>query len=487
MSFSLSPEFADISEKLKPVIRIIVVDDEKDFARGLVRHISGRFGDAEVVAAHSGQEALRLLAEPGTHLLITDLRMPEMNGMQLINEALKIVPGLSIVVLSAYGSIETAVEALQAGAYDFLTKPFEPEQLFRVVRKGLERSRLLQENMRLRDILANQDEARGELVGEGPAMQRLRQAIATIAQSDYNVLVLGESGTGKELVARMIHRLGGRVGKPFIAVDCPSIPENLLESELFGYVKGAFTGADRDHRGLFAAAQGGILHLDEIGDISPVIQTKLLRCLQNGEVRPVGANNSFQVDVRIVASTNQNLEARIRDKSFREDLYYRLNVLSVTLPPLRERLEDVPLLAMHALRNACRESGLPDKELASDVLQWLSGRPWPGNVRELQNFVRRLMVFSPGELIDMKQVQALLGGNPPGIKIPLPEPPTPAELVSYKTAKEEVVNDFTRKYMDELLRSTKGNVSEAARLAGLSRVALQKIINRLGDNAARYR
>ncbi len=487
MSFSLSTEFPEKPAKVEPVNRIIVVDDEKDFARGLVRHISGRFDDVEVLAVHSGTEALRLLAEPGAQLLITDLRMPEMNGMQLINEALQNVPGLSIVVLSAYGSIETAVEALQAGAYDFLTKPFEPEQLFRVVGKGLERSRLLQENMRLRGILAGQDESREELVGEGPAMQRLRQAIATIAQSDYNILVLGESGTGKELVARLIHRLGARVGKPFIAVDCPSIPENLLESELFGYVKGAFTGADRDHRGLFAAAQGGILHLDEIGDISPVIQTKLLRCLQNGEVRPVGSNTSFQVDVRIVASTNQNLEARIQDKSFREDLYYRLNVLSVTLPPLRDRLEDVPLLAMHALRNACRESGLSDKELAPDVLQWLSGRPWPGNVRELQNFVRRLMVFSHGELIDMKQVEALRGGNPAGIKKPLSEPPASVELVSYKTAKEEVINDFTRKYMDELLRSTKGNVSEAARLAGLSRVALQKILNRLGDNAARYR
>jgi DNA-binding NtrC family response regulator len=471
--------------------RLVVVDDEQDFARGLARLISSHFPTARVETSHSGQDALRLLAEGSTHLLITDLRMPEMNGMQLIGRALQSNPGLSIVVLSAYGSIETAVEALQAGAYDFLTKPIEAEQLFRVVAKGLERSRLLAENSRLRQILARSDDGRHVLVGEGPAIQRLRRAIATIAQSDYNVLVRGESGTGKELVAGLIHRLGGRPDKPFIAVDCPSIPENLLESELFGYVRGAFTGADRDHRGLFAAAQGGTLHLDEIGDISPVIQTKLLRCLQNGEVRPVGANHAVQVDVRIIASTNQDLERRLLDKTFREDLYYRLNVLSLSLPSLRERVEDIPLLALHFLRHTCRESGLEEKEMSPEVLTWLARHPWPGNVRELQNFVRRLTVFCPGALIDMELVKTVLEANQPGGTPLHPPPPrhdlAPAPLASYKDAKAEVLHDFTQRYIEELLTACKGNVSEAARVSGLSRVALQKILARLGDNASRYR
>ena len=301
------------------MIRIVIVDDEQDFARGLVRLVAGHFAGAQVEAALSGKEALRLLAQGPVQLIITDLRMPEMNGMQLLAEALKIQPDLSMVVLSAYGTIETAVEALRTGAYDFLTKPIEPEQLFRVVAKGLERSRLLEENCRLRQIVSLQD-ARGELVGEGPAMRKLRQTITAIAQSDYTVLIRGESGTGKELVARLIHRIGPRAAKPFLALNCPSIPETLLESELFGHVKGAFTGADKEHQGLFAATDTGTLHLDEIGDISPAIQTKLLRCLQNGEIRPVGSNDIRNVDVRVIASTNQDLEACLRAKTFREDL-----------------------------------------------------------------------------------------------------------------------------------------------------------------------
>ena len=490
MTSPTSPQVVGLPVQRDASARLIVVDDEKDFALGLARLIRGRYPAMEVVTAHSGKEALELLASQGAQLVITDLRMPEMNGMQLIGEALKRVPNLCIVVLSAYGTIETAVEALHAGAYDFLTKPIEADQLFRVVEKGLERCRLLEENSRLRQILASKDDGRRDMVGEGPAMQQLRRTIAAIAQSDYNVLIRGESGTGKEVVAGLIHRSGARAAKPFISVDCPSIPENLLESELFGYVKGAFTGADRDHQGLFAAAQGGTLHLDEIGDINPVIQTKLLRCLQNGEVRPVGANRSFQVDVRIIASTNQDLEARIKDKTFREDLYYRLNVLSLTLPPLRERQEDIPLFALHVLKRTCLESGLEEKEMAPEVLRWLAARTWPGNVRELQNFVRRLTVFCPGPLIDLDLAQALLdGGQESGPvamagrrALPSEAPPT-----AYKIAKEQVVDSFTRRYIDELLTATRGNVSEAARVSGLSRVALQKILGRLGDTAARYR
>lgn len=468
-----------------PENRVVIVDDEGDFARGLARLIGGHFPGLEVLAVQSGKEALRVLSEKSVHLMITDLRMPEMTGMQLLKKALGVQPGLSMVVLTAYGTIENAVEALRIGAYDFLTKPIEPEQLFRVVGKGLERSRLLEENNQLREILARQD-AGGELVGESAAMRQLKRTVAAVAQSGYTVLIRGESGTGKELVARLIHRLGARAAKPFLAVNCPSIPENLLESELFGYVKGAFTGADRDHKGLFVAANKGSMHLDEIGDISPAVQTKLLRVLQDGEVRPVGSNKSFQVDVRLIASTNQDLESAMKAKTFREDLYYRLNVLTITMPPLRDRVEDIPLLAAHFFRVACREMDLAEKEIAPEVMHWMAANPWPGNVRELQNFVRRLTVFAASERVDMDLVRLVCKGTEAPCDTPsvrLPNVP----LGAYKAAKAQVVNAFTQTYVHDLLAQTRGNVSEAARVSGLSRVALQKILTRMGEKATRFK
>ncbi len=467
-------------------LRVVIVDDEADFARGLARLVGGRFPGLDAVAVHSGGEALRVLAEKPAQLMITDLRMPEMTGLQLLNQALAVQPELSMVVLTAYGTIETAVEALRAGAYDFLTKPIEQDQLIRVVEKGLERSRLLEENSRLRQILASK-EAGGELIGEGTAMRQLKRTIAAVAQSEYTVLVRGESGTGKELVARMIHHLGSRAARPFLAVNCPSIPENLLESELFGHAKGSFTGADRDHKGLFAAADKGTIHLDEIGDISPAVQTKLLRVLQEGEVRPVGSNRSVKVDVRVIASTNQDLEAALKAKTFREDLYYRLNVLSITLLPLRDRSEDIPLLAGHFFRVACREMGLAEKTVDPEVLHWMAGNPWPGNVRELQNFVRRLTVFAPSDRVDMGLVRLVCQDGCLPVPMPVCVPAPQAPLGDYKAAKAEVVNAFTLAYVHEVLAQTKGNVSEAARISGLSRVALQKILARLGEDAWKFR
>jgi DNA-binding NtrC family response regulator len=466
--------------------RVVIVDDEVDFARGLARLVEGHFSGLTAEAVHSGEEALRLLSASPAQLMITDLRMPEMTGLQLLSGALGLQPDLSMVVLTAYGTIETAVEALRAGAYDFLTKPIEPEQLFRVVEKGLERSRLLEENQRLRRILASK-EAGGELVGEGPAMRQLKRTIAAVAQSEYTVLIRGESGTGKELVARMVHHLGPRSARPFLAVNCPSIPENLLESELFGHVRGAFTGADRDHKGLFAAADKGTIHLDEIGDISPAVQTKLLRVMQDGEVRPVGSNKSSRVNVRVVASTNQDLEALMQAKAFREDLFYRLNVLTIAMPTLRERSEDIPLLAGHFFRMACREMGLAEKEVDPEVMHWLAAQSWPGNVRELQNFVRRLTVFAATERVDMNLLRVVRQG---GCVPVLPNGAmrgSQAPLGPYKVAKAEAVTGFTQSYVNELLTQTKGNVSEAARISGLSRVALQKILSRMGEKAARFR
>ncbi len=459
--------------------RILVVDDEEDFARGLSRLLKGEFPEVEVLQAGSGDQALELLGEKAVRVMLTDLRMPAMNGLVLLQAALEKSPSLTVIILTAFGTIATAVEALKAGAYDFLTKPVETDQLFGVVHRALERGRLLGENRRLKALLSGKGPM---LIGETPVMVQLRRTIETVARSDYPVLILGESGTGKELTARMIHGLSDRADRPFQAVNCPAIPEGLLESELFGHVKGAFTGADRDHKGLFVSASGGTLLLDEIGDLPMAMQVKLLRILEEGEVRPVGGSGPVPVDVRVLASTNKDLKECIRDGSFREDLYYRLNVLTIAVPPLRERAEDIPLLAVYFLQQSCREMGLPSKFADPEVLAWLSQRPWSGNVRELQNVMRRLTVFCPGERLGMDVLR--MAGDGPEVRGAEPgsEPSMP-----YKDAKAAVVDSFTRRYVQSLLQDTGGNISEAARRSGLSRMALQKILSRLGMNAARFR
>jgi len=458
--------------------RILVVDDEADFARGLVRLLGAEFPQAVAETACSGEDGLRVLAERGADVCLTDLRMPGMDGLAFLAQALARDPRLTVVMLTAHGSIETAVQAVREGAYDFLTKPVAGDDLFRVVRKSLERSRLMAENRRLQDLLTGQ---RAVLVGTSPAMQRLRQAIAAVAGAEYPVLVRGESGSGKELVVRLIHAASARAAKPLVVVNCPAVPENLMESELFGHVKGSFTGADRDRQGLFAAAEGGTLHLDEIGDISLGVQTKLLRVLQEREVRPVGSGRTIKVDARVVASTNQDLEAKIVARAFRDDLYYRLNVLEVTVPPLRERGEDIPLLARHFLNQAVVEMGASEKAVAPEVLAWLSGRDWPGNARELQNFMRRLAVFCPEPEVTMRWARLAEAGSGAAAM------PCGVGVSPYKEAKARLVNQFTGGYVQELLRACKGNVSEAARVSGLSRVAVQKILARLGLDPRSFR
>ncbi|WP_430734997.1 sigma-54-dependent transcriptional regulator [Halodesulfovibrio aestuarii] len=464
-------------------LTILLVDDERDFARGLQRLIVRKFPDFEVLLAHTGEAALDVLKSTHVDIMLTDMLMPGMTGMDLLPLALEQRPDLSMVMLTAHGTIELAVQAVKQGAYDFLTKPVEPAELFRVVAKSQERATLMNENRLLKEQVRSFSTS-GELIGESPAMQQLKLSIQAVAHSDYTVLVRGESGTGKEMVARMIHQLSPRTKKNFLSINCPAIPEQLLESELFGYVKGAFTGADKDHKGLFATTDGGTLHLDEIGDISFKVQTKLLRVLQEGEIRPVGANHNEQVDVRVVASTNQELEKRIQDKAFREDLYYRLNVLTVTIPPLRERVTDIPLLTHHFLRQSCNEMGLAEKGIESDVLTYLSTKQWHGNVRELQNYVRRLTVFCSGNTVDMSVVRLVDTGTSSTV---VATESGLSGFVQYKEAKSTVIDEFTQAYVSDLLKSTRGNISEAARVSGLSRVALQKILARLMMDAATFR
>jgi len=454
--------------------RILLVDDEPDFAQGLARLVATGFPDVETSVARNGAEALERLAAGPVGLMLTDLRMPGLDGQELLRQALELEPNLTVIMLTGHGSVESAVAALKAGAYDFLTKPIERGELFRAVAKGLERDRLLGENRSLREV-ASRSELSRTLVGEGPAMRRLKESMTAVAASDYTVLIRGESGTGKELVAGSIHRLSPRADQPFVTVNCPAIPEHLLESELFGHVKGAFTGAEKSRRGLFVSASGGSILLDEIGDIPMAVQTKLLRVLQEREVRPVGSSDTIKVDVRILASTNQDLEARINGGQFRQDLFYRLNVLTITPPPLRERKEDIPLLAAHFLVQACNEMRLAPKALSPEAMVCLAERPWRGNVRELQNFVRRLAVFCPGAQIELNHLRQAEGGlsGPNGCAQPEP-------LAPYKDAKAHVLESFTRRYVEQVLETTGGNISEAARISGIERVSLQKILKRMG-------
>nr|WP_321258746.1 sigma-54 dependent transcriptional regulator [uncultured Pseudodesulfovibrio sp.] len=460
-------------------IGILIVDDEKDFATGLARLLGRQYPDEHIMAVLSGPEAIAALENDAFGLMLTDLNMPSMDGVELLRRAREMHPDMSVVMLTAYGTVETAVDALKIGAYDFLTKPVEPKDLFQVVERGLERSRLIGENARLQELLAKQI-GPNEFVGDSLAIRRLKDGVAAVAESEYTVLIRGESGTGKELVARTIHQLSGRSRKPLLTVNCPAIPDQLLESELFGHVKGAFTGADRDRKGIFVSADGGTLLLDEIGDISPGIQTKLLRALQEGEIRPVGSSKTVPVDVRILASTNQPLEEKIKDGSFREDLYYRLNVLNLNVPALRDRSDDIAILARHFLTISCEEMKVNPKTMAPDAVAYLTTKSWPGNVRELQNFIRRLAVFSSSEsleLVHLRLVEGLDG---------LPGEESQG-LTPYKDAKEKVVDDFTRTYVEELLFGTRGNVSKAARQSGLSRVALQKILKRLDVDAGSFK
>ncbi|GAB6039199.1 sigma-54 dependent transcriptional regulator [Fundidesulfovibrio butyratiphilus] len=463
---------------LKTSDAILVVDDETPFAKGLARLIQKGFPENQVLIRDSAESALEALAERPVALLITDLRMPGMDGIALIDRALALEPALTVLMLSGFGSAENAVAALKHGAYDFLTKPVDQDALYRGVARGLERAVLMRENARLHSAAGHRDLL--PLIGESPAMRRLRDEIEAVAENDYTVLILGESGSGKELVAKNIHRLSKRGRRALVSLNCTAVSDNILESELFGHVRGAFTGAQKASQGLFLAAGGSSLHLDEIGDMPLHLQPKLLRALQEREIRPVGGSESIRTDVRILASTNQPLETRVASGAFRDDLFYRLSVLTIRVPPLRERTRDIPLLAQHFLTKTCAELGKPEMAFTPSALDYLGARAWPGNVRELLNHVRRSAVFSSGAHITETQVRLI---DQPG----LPTPSGSGMGETYKEARARVVDDFTRSYIHVLLEKTGGNISQAARLSGLERFSLQKILKRLGMDAGAFR
>ncbi len=385
--------------------KILVVDDEQSL-RDVLSIMLKRAGYA-VTSAMDGEEAIELLNKEIFDLVITDLRMPKIDGMEVLKAVKSASPETVVLIITAFASADSAVEAMKQGAYDYLTKPFQVDEVQLIIRNALEKRRLTTENMLLKREMASQSSF-AQLVGQSEAMQKVFDVVRKVADSKSNVLICGESGTGKELVARAIHYNSARSVMPFVAVNCSAVPETLLESELFGHMKGSFTGAIANKAGLFEVADGGTIFLDEIGDTTPTIQVKLLRVIQEREFRRVGGNHDVKVDVRVVAATNKDLEKAVADGSFREDLYYRLDVIPIRLPPLRMRTGDIPLLVNHFLERFSKESGKPKPVISQEAMHVLLSHEWRGNVRELENLIERVVAFATAELVTDAEVHGWL-------------------------------------------------------------------------------
>jgi len=458
---------------------ILIIDDERDMLQLLKRSLEPDM-KCRIHTAQSGKEGLQILARESLDLVLADIKMPEMSGLELLERIKRDYPDLTVVMMTAFGGVETAVEAMRNGAYDFITKPFDHETLLVRLEKALERSSLIRENFRLQMECKGQEPFQ-KLVGNSQVMNRLYETVQMVAKTDLTVLITGESGTGKELVARAVHDLSRRVQNNFVAVNCPTLPENILESELFGYKKGAFTHASRDKTGLFQEAHRGSIFLDEIGDITPAIQIKLLRVLQEKEIKPLGDTKSITVDVRIIASTNQNLEEKIKSGDFREDVYYRLNVLPIKLPALREHPEDIPLIANYLLEKHCFAMDKPLKVISAELMDLFLNRAWEGNVRELENVIRQGILFSSTNEIYLRDV------NLDGRRNQTHRVEGAGNNLPYKAAKEHTLNSFNHSFIGRLLEANNGNVSQSARQCGLERQALQQIMRRYQISADDYR
>ena len=439
--------------------RVLVVDDDAG-VRYTLREILESEGLA-VDEAAGGEEALARYEAHPAPLVVTDLRMPGLDGMELLRRLVARTPAPRVVVITAHGSERQAVEAMKAGAHDYFKKPFETEELVAVVRRALEAVRLAHEN----ESLAGELTLARTMVFASEPMRRLAVLVARVAPRDVTVLVSGESGTGKERVAEAIVRASRRADRAFVRFNCAALTPELAEAELFGHTRGAFTGATRARPGLFGEADGGTILLDEIGELAPGAQAKLLRVLQEGEIRAVGDERARKVDVRVLAATHRDLEEEVRAGRFREDLFYRLNVVLLRVPPLRERPEDVPVLARHFLARFAERFGLPALHAPDALLDRLAGRTWPGNVRELENTIERLVALSPPEGLDLGLL-ADSGGAAPDERAVLPL--------------KERVQAYERGLVLEALRAARGNRSEAARRLGVSRVTLHDKLRRYG-------
>jgi len=460
--------------------RILVVDDEKDMTRLLKRTLEPEL-DCSVTMAFSGEMALNILENETFDLMICDIRMAKMDGFELLERTQDDYPDLVVVMITAFGSIDLAVNAMKKGAIDFITKPFDHEEILFRIKKILDQ-KFDQKNCGGTD--QGSDATFGKLSGQSDVMQEVYKKIEMFAESDVTVLITGESGTGKELTAQSIHHLSNRRHKSFLAVNCPTIPEQILESELFGYKKGAFTDATTNRKGLFQEAEKGSIFLDEIGDIGPSIQSKLLRVFQEKEIKPLGETKPLKIDVRIIASTNNNLQKKVITGEFREDFFYRLNVLAIELPPLSARVSDIPIIAEHLVAKHCRKLAKPEKRIAPSLMTRLMEYSWPGNVRELENLLLRGIIYAKSDVITSSDITLIKDK-----KMLLANAINKTDLthIAYKNAKEDILTRFNHKYIGAMLAITNGNVTHAAKRCGLERQALQQIMKRFDIDAEAFR
>ena len=450
--------------------KILVVDDDA-IARELLADALKKEG-YEVEAFSNGEEAIERGRRGWVDLVLTDIKMGTVDGLTVLREFKRFSPDTSIVLLTSFGSLEGAIEAIKQGAYDYLAKPFKKEEIKLVVRRSLDHCQLVRENARYRDELKGREDW-SPLVGSSPAMLEVYKLVARVSEGRSTVLLQGESGTGKELIARAIHANSLRREKPFIPVNCGALPDTLLESEMFGYEKGAFTGAVGIKAGLFEAATGGTLFLDEIGELGPALQVKLLRVMQDQEVRRVGGTTSLKVDVRIIAATNRDLEQFVKEGKFRDDLYYRLNVVRITLPTLAERKEDIPMLAHHFLQKYAGGSARAVRGFLPDTMTLLTQYRWPGNVRELENAIERAVSLSHGPLLTPDDLPSAL--RQPGSSM--------GDKTDGSDQHDEVcltLEEVEKRHLIRVLKETKGNKVKAAKILGIDRRTLYRMAERFG-------
>jgi DNA-binding NtrC family response regulator len=454
---------------------ILIIDDEKSLL-DLLSVVFKKEGYA-VKSALSAAAGFEILAKEAVDLVVTDIKMPGADGMDVLRYARENLPDLPVILITAYGSIAQAVEALKAGALDYVVKPFDVEELKIIVGRGLASRRLKQENILLKRDLKDRYGFE-QMIGKSRPMQEIYILIEKVASTDSTVLITGESGTGKEMAARAVHLQGARRDHAFVSINCAALPENLLESELFGHVRGSFTGAVSDKKGMFELAQRGTLFLDEVGEMSPWTQVKLLRALQERKVRRVGGADEIPVDVRIIAATNQDLKKRIQEGKFREELFYRLNVISIDMPPLRRRVEDIPILIAHFLQKYCDKMGKRPKRFTPDVVGLLEGYAWPGNIRELENVIERIVAIEDRETV----TAACL---PQEIVSPQKKKLETQELFAPGFNLTRHLDEITKKYIQEALSVTGGSLQKAAPLLGLSYRTIRYLIGKYDLNQVR--
>ncbi|MCL4457779.1 MAG: sigma-54 dependent transcriptional regulator [Nitrospirae bacterium] len=447
--------------------RILVIDDDPNTC-SLLNRILAKSGH-DVTTETVPSNAVKYFRGDSFDLVITDFYMPEMNGLELLEQVKNINPDVDVMIMTAFATVDNAVDAMRKGAYDYIVKPFQNDDLLLSIKRVLEKRKLSEENKHLRAELSKKYSFHN-IIGKSPSMQKIFATVRKVADSDATALLIGESGTGKELVARAIHYSGKRKDKNFVAINCSALPDTLLESELFGHTKGAFTGATESKQGLFEYANGGTLLLDEIADTSPSVQAKLLRVIEDKKIRKLGDNKETEIDVRIIAATSRNLKTMIDESTFREDLFYRINVFPISIPALRDRKEDIPLLTEHFLKGR--------KKLHPDALDILTNYNWPGNVRELENVIERTVVFAGDETITQDDL--------------------PAEIkntifnnidcsLSYQKAKEKVIKEFNQNFISCTLRQTGGNVTKAAEKLEIDRANLQRLLRKYRIISSEYK